>query len=114
MGKTKSSRAVSARERARQARLRIDAEREERDRKIEETAAAYFTAADEHAEVTAQLEAIESRMRDAVIQLLDLGETKNRVAALLGIETRDVRRMRTEHGQASTITDDERRDAVAS
>ncbi|PFG45052.1 hypothetical protein ATJ97_0105 [Georgenia soli] len=97
MARTKSR--IDARERARLARLRVDAEREQRDRKIEDAAAEYFTALDEHGELAAKLKAIESRMHTAVLDLLDLGESQARVAALLEIEAREVRRIRAEADQ---------------
>ncbi|WP_324654081.1 hypothetical protein [Georgenia sp. H159] len=67
----RTTKQVDARERARKARLRVDAEREQRDRKIEDAAADYFTAAANYAEVAEKLEEVEERMRTAVKSLLD-------------------------------------------
>ncbi|MCM3662497.1 hypothetical protein M3148_16085 [Georgenia satyanarayanai] len=72
----------------------MDTEREQRDRNIEDAAADYFAAADNYAEVTRKLEVIEGRMRTAVKSLLDLGESQARIAALLEIDTKEVRRLR--------------------
>ena len=92
----RTSSKVDARERARQARLKIDAERDRRDQEIEEAAARYFTAHDERSDLLLQLEAVEDRLRAMVGELLDLGESPARVAALLGIEAKGVRRLRSE------------------
>lgn len=85
---------IDARERARQARLRVDAEREERDRKIEAAATEYFKADDERGAVVAQLETAQGKVDSAIRALLELGESPRRVAALLEIEPADVRRAR--------------------
>lgn len=101
----RTTKQIDARERARKARLRVDAEREQRDRKIEDAAADYFTAADNYAEVSRKLEEIESRMGTAVKSLLDLGESQVRIAALLGIDTKEVRRLRAGLNQKTEATD---------
>lgn len=92
----RTSSKVDSRERARQARLKIDAERDQRDQQIEDAAARYFTAHDERSELLRQLEAVDDRLRATVGELLDLGESPARVAGLLGIEAKEVRRLRNE------------------
>lgn len=94
MGKT--NRQLDARERARNARLRLDAERDKRDALIEDAAAAYYTAFDEREELIAKLRDVETRMRATVRELINLRETPTRVAALLGVEAREVRLIRKE------------------
>ncbi|MCK6210549.1 hypothetical protein KZX45_08335 [Georgenia sp. EYE_87] len=90
----RTNRQIDARERARSARLRLDAERDKRDRLIEEAAAKYYTAGDERDELATKLQALDERMDATVQDLLNLGETPSRVAVLLGIEAREVRRIR--------------------
>lgn len=101
----RTTKRIDARERARKARLRVDTQREQRDRKIEDAAADYFTAADDYAEAANKLEEIESRMRTAVKSLLDLGESQARIAALLEIDTKEVRRLRAGLDQQTDATD---------
>lgn len=90
----RTSKSVSARERARAARLRVDQDRAERDRKIEDAAARFFVAADKRAAIVAQLDALDADAGEAVRDLLDLGESQARTAALLDIDAREVRRLR--------------------
>lgn len=85
---------VDARERARQARLRIDAEREQRDREIEEAATEYFRADDERTKIADQLNAAQTKVDIAIRGLLDLGESPRRVADLLELDAAAVRRAR--------------------
>lgn len=101
----RTAKQVDARERARQARLRVDAERERRDRKIEEAAADYFNAADDYAEIASELHRVENRMSTAVKALLNLGESQARIAALLGLDTKEVRRLRGGADQQTGTTD---------
>lgn len=93
---SRAGKQTAARERARLARQQVDAKRAVRDRKIEEAAAAFFVAQDEHNTVAKQLVGIEEKMASAIGELLDLRETGPRIAALLGIDSREVRRLRTE------------------
>ncbi|GAA3512881.1 hypothetical protein [Georgenia daeguensis] len=102
MGKT--NRQLDARERARNARLRLDAERDKRDGLIEDAVAAYYTAGDEREDLVATLRDVEARMRATVRELIDLRETPTRVAALLGIEAREVRAIRKETAQDQITT----------
>lgn len=79
---------VAARERARAARMEIDAERMNRDAQIEEAAASYFVQ--EQSYIAARLE-----MGKQVQALTDLGQSNARIAALLGTTTKHVRELRT-------------------
>lgn len=90
----RTSKSVSARERARAARLRVDQDRAERDRKIEDAAARYFETSDKRTALVAQLDALDIAAGAAVRDLLDLGESQARTAALLDIDAREVRRLR--------------------
>ena len=86
-----TSKKQAARDRARQARLRLDAERAERDQKIEEAAAAFFTAVDEREELMVKVRDLEESMNAAIVTLRSLGESQTRIADLLGIDRRRVR-----------------------
>lgn len=88
---------TQARERARRARQQVDAERDVRDRKVEDAATKFFVATDERDAIEKQLVGVEEKMASAIGELVDLRETAPRIAALLGIEVRDVRRLRNEH-----------------
>lgn len=75
---------TSARNRARQALADKQRERRQRDERMETAATRYFTAAD----------AIEKAQRDAgeaIKALIDEGETRGEIAALLGVTTRDLK-----------------------
>lgn len=77
-----------ARERAREAKRRLDADRHARDVKIEEAATRYYEGQDLIDQGSAKVDA-------AVLVLLDdLGEKPENVAVLLGVETREVTAMR--------------------
>jgi hypothetical protein len=77
---------ITARERARQARLRVDAERAKRDGRIEEAAALAFLALDART-------AAETELGRAIGRLRDEDETQSRIADLLGLCTAEVKRL---------------------
>lgn len=77
---------VSARERARAARLRVDAERTRRDRAVEDAASAFFVAWDERATA-------ERKAGDAVAQLRLIGLGPRQITALLELPMSEVRRL---------------------
>lgn len=85
---------VDARRRAREAKARLDAERIERDKKIEETATAFYVAEDKIQDLRDQLTQAETERNVHVHALLDLGETADRVAVLTGLTTKDVRQIK--------------------
>jgi len=70
----------------------LDAERESRDRSIETAAAGYFTADDKRTDLLEQIRAVESKMGASVEALRGLGEPAGRIARLLGIDPKDMRR----------------------
>ena len=92
MARSRTALKTDALERARAARLHLDAERESRDRSIEMAAAAYFTADDKRADLLEQIRAVETEMGASVEALRSLGEPAGRIAQLLGIDLKDVRR----------------------
>ena len=95
MARSRTALKTDALERARAARLHLDAERESRDRAIESAAAGYFTADDKRADLLEQIRAIEVEMGADVEALRNLGEPAGRIAQLLGIDLKDVRRYQT-------------------
>jgi hypothetical protein len=82
------------RERARQRRAELDAERARRDAAIEEAASTFFDANDDREELIAKLDAIDVDRALAVQSLVELKETNPRIAQLLDIPLAEVRRLR--------------------
>lgn len=82
------------RERARQRRAELDAERARRDAAIEEAASTFFDANDDREELIAKLDAIDVDRALAVQSLVELKETNPRIAQLLDIPVAEVRRLR--------------------
>lgn len=85
---------VQARERARAARLRLDADRDARDNALEEAAADFFTSRTARDQIAAQLTTADLAMAGALTRLHALGETTTRIGALLDIDLRELRRLR--------------------
>ena len=96
---------VDARRRAREAKAVLDAERMERDKKIEETAIAFYVADDKIQDLRDQLTQAETERNAHVLALLDLGETADRVAVLTGLTTKDIRQIK----RTATTTEPENR-----
>lgn len=93
---TKSTTKVDARRRARERKAILDAEHAEHDTKIEEATVAYFEAQGYLEDLQAQLSDARKATARAVLDLLELGETFDRVATLTDLRATDVRRMRRE------------------
>ena len=96
MALAKAGRKSEALERARAARLKIDAERDKRDQAVEKAAAGFFDAADRHQDLLSQLAAVDQERGQAVATLMGppANETVSRIGELLGIDAREVRRLR--------------------
>ena len=90
------------RERARQRRVELDAERARRDAAIEEAASTFFDANDDRDELIAKLDAIDVDRALAVQSLVELKETNPRIAQLLDIPMTEVRRLRELGATASS------------
>lgn len=101
-----ASKKQAARDRARKARLRLDAERAERDRKIEEAAATFFAAADDRDELMVKVRGLEESMDAAIVTLRSLGESQTRIADLLGIDRRRVRQAGSAESSHGTVQTD--------
>jgi hypothetical protein len=93
MARSRTALKAEALERARAARRGLDAERETRDRAVEDAAAGYFTADERRAGLLDQIATIETEMAAAIAALRALKEPTGRIAILLGIDAREVRRL---------------------
>lgn len=98
MASNKTSTVTEARRRAREAKAALDAERREHEQRVEAGATDYYVAVGNLEELRAQMHQHQVAADQAVVSLLDLGETADRVAKLTGLSTRDVRRIKREHG----------------
>jgi len=92
---------ISARERARAVRARADAARVERDRAVEEAAAAFFAAGDERTKLLERIAglqdevgAVERRMGAQVARLTEAGEPAAWQRALLELDEPERKRLR--------------------
>lgn len=86
---------ASSRELARTRRLELDAERAQRDARIDTVTATYIDDDDRRQALLEELGAIEVRMSQSVAELLDdMKEPASRVCALLGIDAKELRRLR--------------------
>ena len=85
---------VTARERARLAKATLDAERATREKRIEDAATEFYVAADQRDGALAKVSEAESAMSRAIASLVTQDETVERIAALCGIQTSEVRRLR--------------------
>lgn len=93
------------RERARQRRAELDAERARRDAAIEEAASTFFDANDDREELIAKLDAIDVDRALAVQSLVELKETNPRIAQLLDIPAAEVRRLRDLGAESASAND---------
>ncbi len=96
---------VSARDRARAAKARLDAQRADRERRIEDAATAYYAAVDARDEALAVAAQREQDMADAVGALQEDGETVDRIADLCETSAKEVRRLLRLGGGADTGDD---------
>lgn len=88
-----ASRAVGARERARLARHRVDAERMRRDHEIEESVAGFFQTDERRAALLAQVEETERSLGEHIRDLVALKQSRARIATMLDIDTKEVGRL---------------------
>ena len=82
--------ATAARKRARDLRIKLDAERVAREARMEDAAADFFLADDELSKAIARADSIRSK---AVARLAAEGENHERVAALVDVTVEEVRRL---------------------
>jgi hypothetical protein len=108
MGST--TKKLSARDRAREARRRADAARAQRDEAVEAAAAAYFAGDDERGKLLERIEAltadvvrVEQRMGAQLAALGTLGESAAWQRELLGLDEAERKRLRTLADDAATV-----------
>lgn len=102
MGTTKTSTAVDARRRAREAKAVLDAQRAEHDKLVEEATTTYYVATATVEDLEAEI--VEARVAAdrAVVELLGLGESPDRVAVLTALDVKDVRRIKRDSADAGS------------
>ncbi|WP_147915216.1 hypothetical protein [Ruania zhangjianzhongii] len=71
----------------------MDAERIAREEQVDDAAADYLLLADERATLLQSVHAVEERMLAPVTRLVELGESRRRILALLNLEADDARRV---------------------
>jgi len=92
MGKT-ATRTQAALAKARQRRVELDADRDARDRRVEEAAAEAMLLVAERAQVEGRLASLNTSLGAALRRLLDDGITAEGVARLVDINGAEVRRL---------------------
>ena len=85
---------VDARRRAREAKARLDAERVERDKKIEEAATAFYVADDRLDELRDEMQTTEDDRNRHILSLFELGQTADAIAVLTGLSVTEVRKIK--------------------
>ncbi len=85
---------VSARERARAAKAKLDAEQRDHEKLVEDAVTAYYDAEDKRAAAAAALAAADTARAAAVKTLTDLNEPPKRIAALVGLSPVEIRKLR--------------------
>ncbi len=85
---------VTARERARAAKAVLDAERHDHEKAVEDATTTYYEAQDARDAAATALKDADTARGSAVQALLDLGEPPARVAALVGLTTTEVRKLK--------------------
>ncbi len=102
----KTASKVSARERARAAKARLDAQRAEREKRIEDAATVFYEATDRRDVALAEVTVQENAMAQAVMALQADGETVERIAELCGTSPAEIRRLRRLLSPAGSAADD--------
>lgn len=97
---------VAARERARQRRLELDAERRRHDERVEAVVGDYIGLEDQRQQLREKIAAIEVQMDEPIRDLLALGQSSRRIEALLELspdEARAIRRLRAERRSRDAV-----------
>lgn len=103
MAASRTATRSSARERARQRRLELDAERAARDAQIEDATAAFYESADTCEDLREQIAAAETAMGTAIQTLLDLKESPQRIQALLDIDATEYKRLKPSRPRLAAV-----------
>lgn len=85
---------VSARERARAAKAKLDAQQRDHEKLVEDAVTAYYDADDQRTAALAALTAADDGRAAAVTTLVELNEAPQRIAALVGLSTTEIRKLR--------------------
>lgn len=107
MATNKTSTVTEARRRAREAKAALDAERARHDKQVEEATTNYYVAVGRIEELQTEIGEQQDAADATVRQLLDMGETADRVAQLTSLTTREVRRVRRAGGGESAASEDQ-------
>jgi hypothetical protein len=104
MASTKTSNAVEARRRAREAKAVLDAQRADHDKLVEEATTNYYVATATVEDLEAEIVEARANAERAVVELLGLGESADRVSVLTGLDIKDVRRIKREAAEAGNVS----------
>ena len=98
---------VSARERARAAKAKLDAEQRDHGKRVEDAVTAYYDADDQRSAAVAALDTADHNRATAVKTLTDLNEPPKRIAALVGLSTAELRKLRRLLAGATTTAEED-------
>lgn len=99
---TKNTGPVSARQRARAAKAKLDADRKARDKRVEEQATEWYQLEDTIAQAQAAVEEARAQQASVVVALGEENVSVDDAAELLGIEPGEVRALRKQHRNATS------------
>lgn len=85
---------ISARERARAAKARLDAEERDHQKLVEDAVVSYYEGDDARDAAHEALAAAETARAAAVNTLAELGESVTRIASLTGLDATEVRKLK--------------------
>ncbi len=85
---------VTARARARAAKSKLDAQQRDHEKLVEDAVTAYYDADDQRTAALAALTASDDGRAAAVTTLVELNESPQRIAALVGLSTTKIRKLR--------------------
>lgn len=85
---------TTARARARQRRVLLDAGRAARDEAIEEAGSKFFELSDAREKFREKIAAIETEMAAPIARLVELGEPQRRIAQLLDVTVEEIKQLR--------------------
>lgn len=97
---------IAARNRAREAKAKLDAERESRERKIEQVTTTFYLADGQADDARDALAAADAKRGGAVVELMDLEVATPEIAALCGIDVKEVRALAKEARSAQAVKPD--------
>ena len=96
---------ATARQRARAAKAKLDAQRAQRDKRIEDQAVTWYGLVDQISDAQAAIATARAAQAAVVGALTGEDVTVDQAAALLGIDAGEVRALRKEHRATADTTD---------